>query len=141
MKVVINNQYGGFGLSNEAVKQLALRGAECLRVMTLKEYYGGREDWEERWLKDKQDLVDMGDGFWGHKWGFDVYKEGYIYMFDDNRNNRADPTLVEVVKDLKARANGEYAALKVVNIPKDIEWTVEDYDGFEWIAETHRTWQ
>ena len=151
MKVVVNNQYGGFELSNEAVKQLVLREAKCVKVMTLIQYYGGddrtkpcyQENWENKWLKDKKEFVDIGDGFWGHPRGFNIYKGGCLYQFDDdypNKNNRADPTLVEVVKDLKSKANGKCATLKIVNIPKGVEWVVEEYDGLEWIAETHRTW-
>ena len=30
--------------------------------------------------------------------------------------------------------------LKVVEIPDGIEWQIEEYDGKEWVAETHRTW-
>ena len=39
-----------------------------------------------------------------------------------------------------AEASGRFAALKVVEIPDDVEWTVEEYDGNEWVAEIHRTW-
>ena len=53
---------------------------------------------------------------------------------------RADPFLVEVVKELGEAANGEYASLKVVEIPDDVEWEISEYDGAEWIAECHRTW-
>jgi hypothetical protein len=37
-------------------------------------------------------------------------------------------------------ANGLHANLKIVEIPGDIEWLVQEYDGAEWIAEKHRTW-
>jgi hypothetical protein len=25
-------------------------------------------------------------------------------------------------------------------VPDGVEWTVEEYDGREWVAEVHRTW-
>jgi hypothetical protein len=28
----------------------------------------------------------------------------------------------------------------VVQLPADVDWIVEEYDGQEWIAERHRTW-
>ena len=31
--------------------------------------------------------------------------------------------------------------LKIVEIPDDIEWTIQNEDGIEWIAEKHRTWR
>jgi hypothetical protein len=36
--------------------------------------------------------------------------------------------------------NGDFAELKVVEIPDDVQWQIEEYDGKEWIAEKHRTW-
>jgi hypothetical protein len=44
------------------------------------------------------------------------------------------------VEELGEAANGSYARLKVVEIPDDVEWTIKEYDGDEWIAEKHRTW-
>lgn len=53
---------------------------------------------------------------------------------------RDDPYLVKVVRELGMGANGPHANLKIVEIPGDVEWTVEEYDGVEWVAEKHRTW-
>lgn len=54
---------------------------------------------------------------------------------------RNDPHLVQVVLQLGSAANDKYASLKVVTIPGDVEWHIEEYDGQEWIAENHRTWK
>lgn len=54
--------------------------------------------------------------------------------------DRSDPHLVKTVLELGSEANGRYAELKVVTIPDDVEWTICEYDGCEWIAEAHRTW-
>lgn len=54
---------------------------------------------------------------------------------------RDDPVLIDVVERLGKAANGPYARLYIVEIPSDVEWTIEDYDGAEWVAEKHRTWQ
>ena len=66
-------------------------------------------------------------------------RSGAVITYDFNipRNN---PVLVEVVEQLGEAANGDLAELKVVEIPDDVQWTVEEYDGAEWIAEKHRTW-
>ena len=53
---------------------------------------------------------------------------------------RNDPILVEIVEQLGEAANGRFAELKVVEIPDDVVWGIEEYDGNEWIAEKHRTW-
>jgi hypothetical protein len=60
------------------------------------------------------------------------------YDFEIKRN---DPILVEIVEQLGEAAGGFFSALKVVEIPDDVEWGIEEYDGNEWIAEKHRTWK
>lgn len=54
---------------------------------------------------------------------------------------RNDPALVQVVEEMGADADGRCAELKVVDIPDDVEWQIEEYDGIEWVAEKHRTWR
>ena len=54
---------------------------------------------------------------------------------------RDDAYLVKVVKELGMAANGTHANLKIVEVPGDVEWIICEYDGAEWVAEKHRTWQ
>lgn len=54
---------------------------------------------------------------------------------------RDDPHLVQVVKKLGHEANGAHADLKIVEIPSDVDWQIDEYDGIEWVAEVHRTWE
>ena len=54
---------------------------------------------------------------------------------------RDDPALINVIRQLGSESNGEYAKIKIVEVPPDIDWYVEDYDGKEWVAEKHRTWR
>lgn len=90
--VVINDCYGGFGLSERA-------RAEYLR------------------------LAGITDPSWY-----------------DREIPRDDPYLVKIVKELGIGANGPHSNLKIVEIPGDVEWLVQEYDGAEWVAEKHRTW-
>lgn len=53
---------------------------------------------------------------------------------------RDDPYLVKIVKEMGSKSGGRHAKLKIVEIPADVEWQIEEYDGSEWIAEKHRTW-
>jgi hypothetical protein len=57
---------------------------------------------------------------------------------------RDDPMLVQVIQTLGEQASsGSYAMLEIIEIPDDIPadgWTIQDYDGIEWVAEKHRTW-
>lgn len=53
---------------------------------------------------------------------------------------RNDPDLVAVVEELGEKASGVGSRLKIVDIPEDIQWYIEEYDGREHVAEEHRRW-
>ena len=59
----------------------------------------------------------------------------------DGDIQRDDIFLVQVVESLKDEANGKWSQLKIVEIPSHIEWSIQEYDGAEWVAEKHRTWR
>lgn len=58
----------------------------------------------------------------------------------DGEISRDCPRLVTVVQALGEDASGPYARLKIVTIPDEVNWTIMEYDGIEWVAEVHRTW-
>ena len=110
MKLVINSDYGGFGLSHEAI----LRYFELI---------GAKPRIEERPTSIIPYYYYVDDEFW----------------YDD-KIDRADPALVQVVEELGEKANGRCAKLKVVDIPDDIEYYIDEYDGIESVHEKHRIW-
>ena len=61
--------------------------------------------------------------------------------YKDYDTDRTDPILIRVVEELGERANSIFSDLKIVEVPDDVEWTIKDYDGIEWVAEVHRTWE
>lgn len=55
---------------------------------------------------------------------------------------RDDPALVALMEELGSdRVSGKLAELHVVEIPDGVPWQIEEYDGREWVAEAHRTWE
>jgi len=54
---------------------------------------------------------------------------------------RDDPVLVQVVQDLGKAANGSFANLKIVEIPSNVKWEIQEYDGAEWVSEKDKTWR
>lgn len=115
MKVVINRCFGGFGLSHEAVLRYAeIKGMNL--VVEEKESSFNRYNY----------YID------------EVKKENFWY--DSMIEDRSDSALVQVVEELGEKANGFAAELAVVDIPDDVEWYIEEYDGIEHVAERHRTW-
>jgi len=59
------------------------------------------------------------------------------YDYDDKRT---DPELIRVVELLGEKADGSCANIRVIEIPDGIDYTIEEYDGMEWVAERHETW-
>jgi len=79
--------------------------------------------------------------------GFGLSKEAMVFMGFEwdgygycSKLSRSDPKLVKCVEQLGAKANGSHANLKIIEIPNNIDFTIEEYDGMEWVAEKHRTW-
>lgn len=54
---------------------------------------------------------------------------------------RDDPILIEIVERMGRDADGDFSQLKVLDIPDGVDWYIDDYDGAEWVAERHRTWE
>jgi len=74
----------------------------------------------------------------------DRYKElsgNEVEPYGARELERNDPFLVQVVKELGPEADGSFASLKIVEVPDDVKWGIEEYDGAEWVAEIHRTWR
>ena len=113
MKIVINADWGGFSLSNQAIQRYAeLAGINLI----------GQADDKFSWTNWYRDVVDS-DHYWSE--------------LEIARN---DPHLVQVVEELGEAANGDHASLKIVNVPDDVVWDIVEYDGHEYVAERHRTW-
>jgi len=59
----------------------------------------------------------------------------------DTNIPRDDPILIKVIETIGLQdSSGQFAELKIVEIPYDVNWELGEYDGIEWIAEAHRTW-
>lgn len=57
-------------------------------------------------------------------------------------NNRTEPILIQVVQQLQSSASNENhpSKLKIIEIPDDIKWEIQSYDGKEAVVEVHRRW-
>lgn len=142
MKVVINRCFGGFGLSKEA----------CQRYWDIK----GQQVWIEDdtkfkslglftvWLVPPEDRLESkeGEAFYSmsmeeRKAYNEKHSEQTWYYRDVDRN---DPILVQLVEENSELYSGRCAELAVVEIPDGVNYEIEEYDGREHVAETHRTW-
>jgi len=62
------------------------------------------------------------------------------YSIVDRLEDRDDAQLIQIVEEMGQDAAGANAWLKIVSIPDDVEWIIQEYDGMEWIAEKHKSW-
>lgn len=139
MKVVINKCYGGFGLSFAAVVAIAKRkGLPCF----IYERIGDYESKTYRKIDGQKNTrniffalgIDLGDTC------TEMALNQATHLNIDSQIERHDEDLVAVVETLGKAANGQFAELHVIDVPDDVDYVVEEYDGQEWIAEVHRTW-
>lgn len=132
-KIIINNCYGGFSLSYEAIMAYAERKGIKLYAYVAEDYLTN---------KYKEYIVGY-SAFCVHYSTNPLNKDGIISEsgYFSNRNiPRDDLDLIAVVEELGEKANGDHAELKIVEIPDDVDWIIEEYDGNEWVAEKHRIW-
>ena len=137
MKLVINTCFGGFGLSEKAMRRyFELKGWPLYveKHGSLHSTYWKvppedrpiqPEPWTSAPLEDRQ------------RYNTEYVKKS-VYDGDIPRD---DPHLVRVVEELGREADGPHASLSIVEIPDGVEWQIEEYDGNEHVAEKHRTWE
>ena len=61
--------------------------------------------------------------------------------FNPHSIDRCDSTLINIIRTMGDLANDRYSRLKIVEIPDGTDYFIQEYDGMEWIAESHRTWR
>ena len=55
-------------------------------------------------------------------------------------DDRTNPHLISVIEEIGEEADGNYAQLEIIDIPDDVDWYIDDYDGIETVREKHRSW-
>ena len=152
-KILINRSYGGFKLSEVAlIEYLDKKNIkfECFEY----QYDYRTQDMIYKWCSRESVLHgDVGDvAIFDSKdldtvrWGKDN-EYSFPENFTDYSNlayeiDRDDPVMISVVEKLGKKANAVFppAHIVVIEIPDDVEWIIEGYDGLEWVAEKHRHW-
>lgn len=134
VSVAINNCYGGFSLSPKAVHLLACRqGKPCYFFTT--DYI----------IHSETKYVPVEGYPEGMFWAAFTVKDPENHEcgdidIDQHPLDRTNPVLIEIIQELGDAANGECSKIKIVEVPADVKWEIQEYDGMEWVAEKHRTW-
>lgn len=118
-RIVINRCFGGFGLSDEAMHHyLKLKGIN----------YGTSPE-KSPFSKTCKTLF----------WREDTDQQSRDLLWDRDIA-RDDEALIQTIEALGDKASGDFADLKIVDVPDDVKWHIAEYDGYEHVAEDHRTW-
>jgi hypothetical protein len=130
MKVAINTCYGGFGLSDEAKdRYIEIKGMAVHKVKGelgfMNYLFAPAEEYQAQLAEDRKTRN---------------YAKSTAMYFSFYNIERNDPALIQVIEEMGDAAAGAFADIKIVDIPDDVEYTIEEYDGKEWVAEVHRTW-
>ena len=126
-KIVINDKYGGFGLSDAAIRRyLEIKGQEVwLEINSL---------YTQVWLVPPEERVAELPGRW-HEHSTEVreeYNRKYSeQIFRVDHLDRTDPILVQVVEELGEEASDRCAELIIEELPKGTLYRINEYDGLE----------
>jgi hypothetical protein len=117
-KFVLNDCYGGFGLSEDAMRLYAQKKGIPFYI------------WRDQSSRHLTKLYFTADPTGMSKIDGDFYEK---YLLCDQTIERNDPVLVEVVEELGDKANGDCARLYIEELPKGTQYHIKEYDGKEWI--------
>lgn len=135
-KIVINTCFGGFGLSHEATMRYGqLAGIKLFPFI---------EDGGNFTKGFKFSPYTGQSTIMVHYATKPISSDGTLEdnsYFSVRETKRDDPILVKVVEEMGSKANAKYSELSIVEIPDDVIWEIDDYDGKESIEEQHRSWR
>ena len=57
-----------------------------------------------------------------------------------NGSYREDEKLIKIIEELGEDANSSFSNFKIVEIPDDMKYVIDDYDGVETLHEDVETW-
>lgn len=133
-KVILNKCFGGFTPSRKAYELYAKKkGLELylyeLHINNQKTSYHKVNKSDSIFTmyltKDYGNVVDS------------INNKDRLYLDDSHRE---DATLIEVVEELGYEASSNTSLLKIVEIPDDLDYVIDDYDGIETLHQRVQEW-
>lgn len=135
-KIVYNDCYGGFSLSHEAVLRYAeIKGIQLWLEEEESPFVGQKS--YTYWLVDENGRggVLSDEDFYGagitERVRSNVLHDQLTLSSGLRDVDRTDPALIQVVEEMGAAANGEFASLAVAEIPTGSSYRIDEYDGLE----------
>lgn len=116
-KIIYNDCYGGYTLSDNAIDWLSEHGSESTKNFIAQKRIEAKE--KEDFSSASQDSID----------------NAKFYVMDAVRSflKRHDPDLVAVVEALCKEVNGTFSELAIAEIDED-KYFIDEYDGRETVV-------
>lgn len=146
MKVAINQCYGGFRLSSKAVARLAeLQGRPCYFFKQPEEKYvpitlqecSQTSFWIAFDIPNPNDELIISQQKWAllsNAEKLKLNRKFESHHLNSRYNLRSDPLLIQTIEELGNEANGPCAKIEIVEVPDDIKWKINEYDGKECVV-------
>ena len=140
MELLINVDFGGgFGVSSKVLVKLLELDSVILTKHTLNECgYLNLKDFirNDIKLRDYNISVLLGDDIIleGIRDTSCIYSKGFIYTIDNtSKEVRTNIDIINIVRELGDKANRFNSLLKIVNIPDNSNFQINEYDGKEFV--------
>lgn len=131
-KVILNKCYGGFGVSDKVYEEYTkAKGFKLFRYKMI--------DINKYVFTDK-DCGTLGTEYSTEYLGKEcsnIPNSSFLYI---DSSYREDKILVEIVERLGKEANSDYSNLIVIEIPDDLDYVIDDYDGLETLHQRVQEW-
>ena len=119
MKIAVNKCFGGFDLSDKVCEKLIELGIPHFKSC-------------EEMGKDYNGLYVVDSDY--------PSLEKYYTNLSD-KENRTNPLLIQAIEEVgEKESSGRFGEIRIIEIPDNIEYEIDDYDGIESIHECHRSW-
>lgn len=136
-KVILNKCYGGFDVSKEAYMLYAKKKGLTLylyesefinKKFIYKKINNDDSIFRHYFTKDMGDNIEISN---------EDYEKYCLYLRNEHRE---DPVLIEVIEELGEKANGRFGNLKIVEIPDDLDYVIDEYYGIEILHQRVQEW-
>lgn len=134
MKVVVNKGFHQFGLSLEALKKI-FGDVYVYQPDMLLGLYFRQDSLADRRSRSNNFIYST------HDYGKETLKIDEQHRIYFDTMDRSLNKLVSVVEEMGQKAGAYGTSLKVIEIPDDVNWEIEEFDGQERIREVGRIWE
>ena len=137
MKIVLNQCYGGFSLSNMAQALYIMANGQTPYFYKDCSTYSKDGAWKRTDKYVHVDLKDIETTEWRlyctTQYQGEILHDYPEHIFRDREIDRCDPILVSIVEIIGQEASSKFAKLNILEVDDDTLYRIEEYDGYEYL--------